>query len=353
MVLWGQKMKISFFQYISQKHRLVLYTLVADLLDDGVPLYTALTLMQNNEGEKVYGKSFIKKLAIIAEKMKSSSSVADVLSSIVPPQDLSVINAAEKSGQLSQGMRMLTFMIQKNNEIMTLLQQSLMTPIILIIVVLFVIMGYSLQVFPTFLSVLPFSEWPAVTKTLYNFGTYLSEGGMFTIALFSIVAVVLIRLSMPLFSGVIRTKFLDKIPPYNYYKLLQLGLFLRMLSTLMLNGIPIMDALVLMKRRSTPWLGTHLQKFIDNMKSGRSYKESLDTGFLTDEMLLTVNIYSGLDSFSVTVRKMAEKCDVKILEDIKKLSEILKNLSLISLASSVIWIFSAIFSLVDKLGSGF
>lgn len=346
-------MKFSFFQYLSQKHRLVLYTLVADLMDDGVPLYTAITLMQNKEGEKVYGKYFIKNLGIINDKMKSSSSVADVLASVVPPQDLSVINAAEKSGQLSHGLRMLVFMIEKNNQIIALLRQSLITPIVLIIVVLFVIMGYSLQVFPTFLTVLPIKEWPQVTKTLYNFGIYLSNGGMITIFIFATIAVTLIRLSMPLFTGIIRTKILDKIPPYNYYRLLQLGLFLRMLSTLMLNGIPIMDALVLMKKRSTPWLGNHLQKFITNMKSGRSYKESLDTGFLTDEMLLTVNVYAGLDSFSETVKKMAEKCDQKILENIKSLSGILKHISMITLASSVIWIFSAIFSLVDKLGSGF
>lgn len=346
-------MKISFFQYLNQKNRLILYTLAADLIDDGVPLYNALKLMQNEDGEKVYGKYFIKKLGIIIERMKDSSSVSDVFTGVVPPQDLTVINSAEKSGQLSQGLRMLIFMIQKNNEIISLLQKSLITPIILIFVVLLVIMGYSLQVFPTFISVLPIKEWPEVTKTLYNFGTYLSEGGLFAIVIFSFISITIIRLSMPLLKGNIRTFILDKIPPYNYYRLLQLGLFLRMLSSLMLNGIPMVDAINLMKERASPWMKFHLTKFTNNMKTGRSYKESLDTGFLTNEMLLTVNVYSGLDSFSDTVKKMAEKCDEKIIIDIERLSVVLKNMSLILLASSVIWIFSGIFSLVDKLGSGF
>lgn len=346
-------MKISFFQYISQKHRLILYTIVADLLDDGVPLYNSLMLLQNKEGEKVYGKTFIKKLGIIVENMKKSSSVANALTGVVPPEDLTVINAAEKSGQISQGLRMLIFMIHKNNEIMGLLKSSLITPVMLIIVVLFVIMGYSLQVFPTFLGVLPLSEWPQVTTTLYNFGTYLSEGGMVVIMVSAVTFVFLVRMSLPLLTGPIRTLFLDKIPPYNYYRLLQLGLFLRMLSSLMLNGIPMMDALNLMKQRASPWLSSHLLKFTENMKAGRSYKESLDTGFLTDEMLLTVSIYAGLDAFSDTVKKMAEKCDVKIIANIQVLSAVLKNLSLVMLASSVMWIFGAIFSLTDKLGSGF
>lgn len=346
-------MKISFFQYISQKNRLILYNLLADLLGDGIPLYTALQLVESEDGERVYGKQFIRQLRFILSKMKDSSSVTEVLSEVVPPQDLTVINAAEKSGQLLNGLRMLVSMIEKNNELMVLLRKALVTPIILLLVVLFVIMGYSVKVFPTFIGVMPVNKWPEVTKNLYGFGDYLYKGGMITVVVGAAAAVFLIRLSMPLFKGPLRNLLLDKVPPYNYYRVLQLGLFLRMLSTLMMNGIPMVDALSLMKQRASPWMGSHIDKFIHNMKSGRSYKESLDTGFLTPEMLLTVSVYSGMDSFSETVKKMAEKCDVEIVKDIEKLSGLLKNLSLISLAGSVIWIFTAIFSLVDKLGSGF
>ncbi len=167
-------MKISFFQYLSQKNRLVIYNILADLLDDGIPLYTALTLIQNDEGEKVYGTAFIKKLRIIVDKMKSSSSVTDVLTGLVPPQDLTVINAAEKSGQLAQGMRMLVTMLEKNTELIALLRQALISPVVLFIIVLFVIAGYALEVFPTFVGVLPVNQWPQVTQSLYGFGNYLA-----------------------------------------------------------------------------------------------------------------------------------------------------------------------------------
>ncbi len=345
-------MKISFFQYISQSQRLILYNLIADLLDDGVPLYDAISLICNDDGERVYGRSFIKKLSIIMDKMKSSSSVTDVLAGLVPPQDLTVLNAAERSGQLAQGLRMIISMVEKNNELVSKLRQSLISPVMLFIIVLLVIMGYSLQVFPTFLGVLPLKNWPAVTQSLYGFGVYLSNGGFITILVVSAIVITLIRLSMPFLSGAIRSRFIDKIPPYNYYRVIQLGVFLRMLSTLMLNNVPMVDAFNLMKERASPFMTYHLNAFTQNMKSGRSYKESLDTGFLTNEMLLTVNVYAGMDSFSETVKKMAEKCDIKIKNDIETLSGILKNLSLVTLSVSVVWIFGAIFSLVDKLGSG-
>lgn len=345
-------MKIEFFQYINQTNRIELYILLADLLDDGVPLYNALMLVQGEDGEKVYSNSFIKQLRVIATKMKSSSSVSNVLTGVVPPQDLTVINAAEKAGQLSQGMRMLVAMLKKNDELISMMRSALITPALLIVIVFLVIMGYSLQVFPTFLGVLPLSQWPNVTQNLYGFGNYLAKGGLPTILIGAALIIFLVRLSMPLIKGEFRNKFLDRVPPYNYYRILQLGLFLRMLSTLMNNSIPMVDALNLMKQRASPWMTYHLNAFISNMKAGRSYKESFDTGFLTPQMLLTVNLYASLDSFAETVKKMAENCDKKIESDILKLSGIMKNLSLISLAGAVIWIFAAIFSLIDVLGKG-
>lgn len=139
-----------FFQFINQKNRLILYRLLSDLIDDGIPVFDALVLVKNEGGQSVYGRNFIKSLDRIIFNMKTVSSVTKALDGIIPPQDLTVLNAAEQSGQLSNGLRMLVSMIEKNNNISSLLKKSLLTPTILVIVVLFVIMGYSLQVFPTF-----------------------------------------------------------------------------------------------------------------------------------------------------------------------------------------------------------
>ena len=344
-------MKISFSKYISQTHRLELYNLLADLIDEGVPLFDALTLVNSDDGAKVYGKGFIKKLEIIVDKMKQSSSVTEVLAEVVPPQDLTVINAAEQAGQLSDGMRMLVAMLKKNDELISKLRQALITPIVLVIIVLVVIMGYSLNVFPTFLGVLPLSSWPQVTKNLYGFGNYLAQGGLPTILIVAAGVSALVRASMPLIKGEFRNRYLDKVPPYNYYRIMQLGLFLRMLSTLMANNIPMVESLNLMKQRASPWMKYHLEHFTKNMSDGKSYKDSLDTGFLTAQMLLTINVYSSLDSFADTVTKMAENCDSKIVQDIETLSGIMKNLSMICLAGAVMWIFAGIFALIDQLGA--
>lgn len=344
-------MNFSFIQYFSPKNRIVLYTILADLIDEGVPLFDALTLINSDEGHKVYGNSFITKLDTIIRKMKNASSIAEVLTDLVPPQDLLIINAAEKTGQLSKGLRMIIRILKLNSQIKTLIIHSLLPPVILFFVILCVIMGYTQEVFPTFISVLPLAEWPYVTRLLYDFGGYLVSGGLITITLVILSICILVYSSMPILRGSVRTNILDNIPPYNYYKDIQLGLFLRMLSSLLVTGVPMMEAIDLMKYKSSPWLGSHLQTFTQNMKLGKSYKDALDTGFMSNDILLTIKVYSGLDAFSEVVSKMADKSEESLISKINKLSTIMKNTSLIVLASVVLWIFAAIFNLVDKLGS--
>ncbi|KJG56632.1 conjugal transfer protein [Photobacterium kishitanii] len=339
-------------RFISTKNRHKLYVLLSDLIDDGIPLYDALEMMYS-DGKNVYDKKFINDLSIIVEKIKNVSSVTTALNGLIPESELIVLNASEKAGQLSQGFRLLALTIEKNIEIKKLLLGSLVTPLLLFNVILIIISGYSLQVFPTFLNVLPYEKWPSVTQLLYSFGYYLYNGGYITILVVSTFICFILYKSLSFITGSIRDNVLDKLPPFNYYKGFQVVIFLRLLSTLMINGIPISDAIKLLEERSSRWLKYHLKQFSENMNKGISYKDALNTGLLSNEMLLTVSLYSSLSSFNMTVCKMADNSEFKIIETIKKLTSVLKNISLVMLAGAVIWIFSAIFSLVDKLGSSF
>ncbi len=344
-------MSFSSLKYISQKNRLVLYNLLLDLLNDGVLLYEAMLMINSDEGRRVYGSRFIDKLSQLIDKMKTSSSITEVLTDFVPHEELLILNASERSGQLINGLSIIISLIEKNQKIKNLLFRALITPVILFVVILLLITGYSQHVFPTFESVMPVIQWPNITQNLYGFGNYLAGGGLIQLFIFIVGMTFLMSASMSRLSGSFRVNVLDKFPPYTYYRMFQLGFFLRMLAALMLSGIPLADAVNLLKKHSTPWMNKHLCQISDNMKAGKNYKESLDTGLLTDELLLTIKVYSGLDSFTETVGKMAGKLELRIVADIKKLSKHLKSAALIGLSLAIAWVFVAIFSLVDKLGS--
>ncbi|CSD07030.1 toxin co-regulated pilus biosynthesis protein E [Vibrio cholerae] len=87
------------------------------------------------------------------------------------------------------------------------------------------------------------------------------------------------------------------------------------------------------------------------MQEGLDYKQALDTNLLDKKMLLTMAVYSELPNFSDVMQKLAIEANINLHKKIATLAGVMKNISLITLALSVIWIFGAIFSLVDKLSS--
>ncbi|EOW5061660.1 type II secretion protein F, partial [Escherichia coli] len=58
----------------NKKQRVYLYQFCSDMLHSGLPIYDSINKLRS-EGESLLGKSFIKKLNILMNRMKSSPSV--------------------------------------------------------------------------------------------------------------------------------------------------------------------------------------------------------------------------------------------------------------------------------------
>ena len=67
------------------------------------------------------------------------------------------------------------------------------------------------------------------------------------------------------------------------------------------------------------------------------------------EELLNISLYAELPSFNDVLRSVSERSRERIQEYIKKLSGLLKNLATIVLGGCVIWVFIALFALMDTL----
>ncbi|EAZ4875671.1 type II secretion protein F [Salmonella enterica] len=332
----------------SKKQRLYIYQFCADMIKAGLPLFDSLQKLQV-EGRSLLGRSFSNKLNGVLMKMKQETSVASVFSGLVPDSELSVITAAEKSGSLADGYLTLVSVIHYNDELRKKIIGALVFPLIMISLSLVVIAGYSQKVFPAFASVVPVEKWPGVTQNLYNFGTALYGGLWLKILIGFIVAVILIRFMMANFSGVLRNKMVDKILPFSTYRQLTSSIFLNNLSLMLSNNIPLTDALSIIRLNAGRWLRWHLDVMIDNMAKGTHYSKALDSGLMGTEELLNISLYAELPSFNDVLRSVSERSRERIQEYIKKLSGLLKNLATVILGGCVIWVFTALFALMDTL----
>lgn len=331
-----------------KKQRVYIYQFCADMIKAGLPLFDSLQKLQI-EGRPLLGKGFSDKLANVLTQMKQETSVSSVFSGMVPNSELSVITAAEKSGSLADGFLTLVSVIHYNDELRKKIVGALVFPLIMISLSLIVIAGYSQKVFPAFASVVPVEKWPGVTQNLYNFGTALYEGLWLKMLIGFVLMVVCIKFMMANLQGNIRNKVFDRILPFSTYRQLTSSVFLNNLSLMLSNNIPLTDALSIIRLNANRWLRWHLDVMIDNMAKGIHYSKALASGLMGTEELLNISLYAELPSFNDVLRSVSERSRERIQEYIKKLSGLLKNLATVILGGCVIWVFLALFALMDTL----
>lgn len=332
----------------SKKQRIYIYQFCADMVKAGLPLYDSMQKLQK-EGQTLLGKGFSQRLLGLINQMKQETSVAAVFEGLVPNSELSVITAAEKSGSLSEGFFTLVSIIKYNDELRKKIIGALIFPLIMITLSLVVIAGYSQKVFPAFASVVPIDKWPGVTQNLYHFGVALYEGLWLKILIGFFLLVILIRFAMANMKGTMRNRICDRIMPFSTYRQLTSSIFLNNLSLMLSNSIPLTDALSIIQLNANRWLKWHIFAMLEKMARGFNYGKALDTGLMGPEELLNISLYADLPSFNEVLLSVSERSRVRIQEYIQKLAGLLKNLATIILGGSVIWVFLALFSLMDTL----
>lgn len=115
------------------------------------------------------------------------------------------------------------------------------------------------------------------------------------------------------------------------------------------NGIPLTDALSIIQLNANRWLKWHIFVMLEKMAHGVNYGKALDSGLMGAEELLNISLYADLPSFNEVLLSVSERSREHIQEYIKKIAGLLKNLATVILGGSVIWVFLALFSLMDTL----
>lgn len=333
---------------LAKSQRLYLYQFCADMIHAELPLYDTLLKLQQ-EGAKLLGKGFSHKLKNITDRMRESTSISAVFEELIPRDELSVIHAAERSGSLADGFLTLVNVIRYNAELSKKLISAVIFPIIMLVLAFIVIAGYAVKVFPAFEAVVPINSWPGVTQALYHFGKALVEGLWLKIVVGVIAGVFLIRFTMGNLTGFFRDRCLDKILPFSTYKQIGASVFLNNMALMLKNGIPINDALEIIKLNSNRWLRHHIDSMLYKMSHGQNYGEALDSGLFGHEELLNISLYAGLPSFNQVLNSVSSRSRDKIQEYIHKLSGLLKSLATLVLGGCVIWVFVSLFALSDTI----
>lgn len=341
--------------FFGRKIRIDTWNLIVDFLKykhDVADALNALAIITSKRHNKVLESIYNDVLNSIRSGQDISISFAPYISY----DEFSLIDGAEKRGDISKGMKDAIKIIEAKNKIIGAFFSSLTYPVILFCFVIAALFVYIKIAIPALYSFNPSGEWDGPVGFMVALSNFLiSPAG-----LFFIVAIILIIsmsiISLPYLTGPIRVR-LDKIFIYKIYKMLVGSSWLFSMAILMNNSKSTTEDILdnMLKSKYITRYMKYIISIIKREKIGKSlataiYNSKLD--FPSGELVDRIGLHANLPNFEKIFPMIASDfIDISIIK-LKKTMRII-NFLCISLAGGVtIMLVYSIFAITDYVDRG-
>lgn len=323
-------------------NRISLYERMSAFLAAGIPVFDALEAIRSRMEKRkdIRAEMFAQWLTV----MRSGSRFSDAVKDWVPKAEFMLISSGEQGGRLIDGLNEAARLSTASAKIKQAIIGGAALPALLIFMLSGMISGFDIYMAPVFKNLLPVSQWPDGAQTLYAMSHFMTSY-WYLILIFIGVTATLISYTINVWVGGARELF-DHLPPWSVYKNYQASSFLIGLASMLKAGVALNDALKMMLRNSSPWLGAHINQMLAALKGGGSnYGEALDTGLFDEETAGDISDYARLSSFENAIYTIGERMVILGVERTNQKMAVAKNLMLFVVAGTVFWIYYTSYSL--------
>ncbi|MCW7547411.1 type II secretion system F family protein [Photorhabdus sp. APURE] len=293
----------------SKKVRVRFYEHLIMMLENRVMLIDALREMYNvasDEGHKPNG-SYALVLSSCYEAVSQGSTLAESLLQWIGPNEVAVIAAGERSGDIRSAFMDAIAMIDASSKIRRAVIGASIYPAVLIgmiCVLLHIVAG---NLVPKLAAVSKPETWDGAAYTLYLMGTFVNDYGLYSL-IFLMILFILVALSLPFLGGRLRTE-LDRFPPWSLYRTIHGSMFILNVSLLIRSGMMLQSALeLLLEQAGSRWLYVRIAATLEHISMGAGFGEALrDTGyrFPDNEAISYLRLLSRLQGFDQSMAKFA------------------------------------------------
>lgn len=283
----------------------------------------------------------------VNEEMQKGRSFSDSLKGWTTDNELLLIQSGEKSGDLSNSFNMAIKLTMRLKEIKSRVIKEAAYPTILLSLLVGVLYGFAVAIFPALEGIMPVEEWPENSQKLYNLSFFIKNNLLFI--LMGVVALAsLVRFSMARLTGVLRDR-LDAFPPYSVYKDIQSSVFLISVATLMTAQVSLKDSILNLKKQSNKYLQIKMNVMLNKLEQGLPGGKSMNTEFMGSSGP-DVEIYGKSADFEAAMLELGEEVIEEKLEKITKVMGALKMMALLAFAGVIGWMFISFFEITGGMG---
>jgi len=326
------------FQKIKIKDKLVFYRLVSVMLDSGITLIRAITILEKQEKNKhirnVY-QNFLLKL----KEWKNLSECLENYPISFSESEIGMAKSWEKTWKLNEALLNIAEQVEKLSSIISKLKWALIYPAIIIFVVVWVIIVMMIYVVPKLLEIFENKEaLPSSTKLLINISSFLINN-WWTIFIWSILGYILLSVWIQTEEWKFYfDKFKLNIPKFwDIYKKYILSKFARTFSNLIISWISVVESLrIVSNSLNNEIYRQRILLLMEDVKSGIKIWESIDGDPLFPDMMIQmIQVWEQTATLGKTIVKVADFYDEQFDLTISIINKLIEPIIIVFLASTV------------------
>src|SRR5437016_1688978 len=333
---------------------------LATLVDAGLPLLRGLRVLEKQERNATL-KSIIGELALSIEGGSTFSEGLAQHPKVFNRLFVNMVKAGELGGVLEVVLNRLSEFMEKAQKIRGKVKAAMFYPCAVIFVAVTILTILMVFVIPRFEQI--FKEMlegqglPAFTQFVLSVSRAVA--GHFVISLISVVA---FFISLKLF---VRTKFGRRL--FDRLKLnfpilgpviskVAISRFTRTLGTLVSSGVPILQALTIVKETSgNVIVGNAVAAVHESVKEGETITSPLEASNVCPPMVISiVDVRGASGALPEMLMKIADNYDDEVDNAVSAMTSLLEPIMIVFLAvivgSIVVALFLPLISLIDQLG---
>jgi type IV pilus assembly protein PilC len=349
----------SFMSRVKPKQLMVFTRQLATLVDAGLPLVRSLEVLEKQEKNPALKHA----LREMADAIQSGSTFAEALShhpKIFNKLYVNMAKAGEVGGVLDQVLVRLAEFMEKAQRIKNKVTSAMVYPIVVMVMALGILTFLMIFIIPKFKEI--FSELlegqglPALTQFVMNISSlmttrlpFLIAGVVVLVVLFKVMAktkwgsllVDRLKLNMPVFGVLVKKT--------------AIGRFTRTLGTLMTSGVPVLQALNIVRDTSgNEVLARAVSQIHDAVKEGDNMAPPIEASKVFPPMVVSmVQVGEETGEVPEMLMKIADTYDDEVDNTVAGLTSVIEPLLIVFLAlvvgTIVISLFLPLVSIIGKL----
>jgi len=343
-------LKLQLALEFNAKARERLYRKLSQLLKNGVSLDRALEQIAVIESKRKH----VATAAVLRRwrtSIENGMNFGQCIAPFVPSSEALLLETGGNSGRLQESFLNAAESVSQQRRVKSAIISAGSYPALLVMVLIAALVLASYNIIPAFGEVLPVEKWQGTAALVASFAQAIREKGLYIFG--SMVAfVMVVSFSMPRWTG--RTRmWVEKVVPYNIYRMWQGSSLLLSIASLMASGVKIDDnAMRRLSMRASPYLRERIHAIARQLTAGNNLGEAMGrTGFNfpEEELIDDLRIYATLKGFEENLTAITRDWVGEVEGKVVAAMKVLNTIALVLIAVTLGVLISSIFGVVQQI----